>query len=243
MEDDYTRIKRNRFLIILGTVFVLTVFVLVFFMIGNRSSIDAPPEEGTSTDYKNMVRIVDGEVLFKKLGGGSQYDQLASDLFYFAKNQYKQYSNINKIIGFEIISEITKQKDVVELSGKFGSVNNTIKIKVTLLKNTRINTSLLDTKTGNNIDSKLPSNSIRNKLIAKLPYKTSDFVIEYDKFEDSFMINIFDGDTSDLNKATSYLISVLGKDAFNKEKYSFIRSGGFSNDQSLVDTVPNEIGE
>ena len=190
-----------------------------------------------------MVRIIDGDELFQKISGGVRYDQLSSDLYVFAKKQYQQYQKSTNVIGFEITSVISKKNNDIEFSGKFGAINNTIRIKVVLLSNSRIKTSIVDTKTNKNINAQLPSNSKRNSLIAKLPYKTKDYIIEYDQSDDSFVINIFDGGEADLNKATNYLISMLGQDEFNKEKYNFVRSGGFSNDTPLVNIPQSEARE
>jgi hypothetical protein len=223
--------------------FILLIGIGLYSLGNNKLDIDKYPEEGTSTDYSQLVNIYEDAELYVGLGGTIRHEQVARDLHYFAKNSYEAYRNRNGVIGFLIESEIKKDNTTVSFSGRFGAVSNKIVIEVVMKPNYRNSTSITDKKTGKQIDSRLPSNSKRNQLISKLPIKDKKYLIEYEPSNDMFVINIFDGGSNELSLATKRLSNELGVSNLEKEKYQFIRSGGLGSDRPLVDNGGSRVGE
>ncbi len=155
--------------VILG---LLAGSVVLFMLLtaGNSGDIDTFPEEGSLQDFSKRARLIDGDQLVAQLGGVRQLNAVSEDLRYFAVNAYSTYkSESTPVVGFRVDRNSKKDGDKVSFSGSFGSSKNLVKIEVTILKNDRIKTTITDTKTKLNVDSKLPSNKKINAYIAELP--------------------------------------------------------------------------
>lgn len=202
------------------------VYVLVFVFISLRSpgnSVDDIPEEGTSQDYSTHARIVDGEDLFEIIDGDKRYDSLSRDLFVFGERAYSAYqSDETKVIGFQVIKvgELLDQKLTIE--GKYGSSKNTIVINVVILKNDRISTSITDTKTKFNIDSKLPSNTKLNQFIASLPRDYDGFVAEYARNIDKVVLFLNERDPESDSSAYTEMEKVINDGSYDRDRFQLI---------------------
>lgn len=213
--------EKTKLLLLIGGVFILSMGLLLVF--SNRgNNVDVLPEEGTAADYSQQARIVNGSNLFAALGGGGRYDLFSEDLHTFGKKNYTSYKGSGGVIGFTIESEIKKEGETLSFSGKYGSSKNLIRIALKPLKNERLNTSITDTKTTRNIDSQLPSNSLRNQFISTLPVGNEAYNVDYITSSDSFVITVYDGDNDTKAIAEQYLISSLKVTDLSNEKYSVI---------------------
>jgi hypothetical protein len=154
---------------------------LVFAWGGNAQDIDVLPEEEiTAIDITTQAYINNPGDLAIKLGSVEEYDSLASDLHVFAKKNFSVYNEAaDRVVGFRLNKSSVKSGDVVSFSGRYGASKDRIDVKITLLKNDRIKTSITNTKTNKNFDGDLPSNSRRNQFLASLPIDEQDYRIDY----------------------------------------------------------------
>ncbi|MFZ1323698.1 MAG: hypothetical protein WAQ57_00875 [Candidatus Saccharimonadales bacterium] len=160
------------FIVLLGTVLTWGA---------SSSDIDRRPETD-ATDYESQAYIHDSGNLASQLGGLNQYISLTEDMHVFATKSFPVYTEDTKrIVGFKPSKASVKAAYVVSLSGRFGASKDKIEIKVTLLKNDRIKTSITNTRTGKNYDSELPSNTKTNQFLATLPIEENDYRIDYQR--------------------------------------------------------------
>jgi uncharacterized protein YcfJ len=216
---------RQRRIIALAVVGVMVLGLIGWFFGSNRNAVDRLPEEGDSSDFSLVARVVGGTELHRKMNGDTEYDSLRRDLFVFAKKHYKQYESDKKVVGFEIKSKLAESDGEISFDGKYGSFSNKISVKVKLLKNERITSSITDTRTGANIDGELPSNSKRNQTIAAMPLATKEYAVSYDEDDDRFIINIYGGREPVLDAASADLAGRLGVPDLSKERIGVLRSG------------------
>lgn len=187
----------------------------------NKSkSIDVAPE-GTVTDFSTHASIVDGQELLQQMGSLDAFEALERDLHVFGRAAYEAYkTDPSRVVGFKIASKITKKDTVITFEGKFGSSDNRVAVKITILKNNRITVSVLDTQTNLNIDSSLASNSKRNQFIGRLPATNNSYEIDYLKASDSFLITLYDG--TNRQAAEKALADGLGVPNLSTIKYEML---------------------
>jgi len=208
----------------------VVVGVLVITNLTGKENIDILPEESSEIDYGSQARIIDGEELFDSLGGPEPYDSLSKDLFVFAKTAYPEYKNNDtKVVGFKLTSEISITLEDISFKGKYGSSNNDIVVRVKLLKNKRIKTTITDKKTALNVDSSLPSNTSRNQFIGTLPILNDNFSIEYNEADDKFLLSLFSEDSSILDssieEASKIITTSLGITGLENAGLDILRVG------------------
>lgn len=225
--------EKTKLLFVIGVVFILSMSLLfVFSDRGNK--VDVLPEEGTATDYSQQARIVNGTNLFTDLGGGDRYDSFTKDLHVFGRSSYKGYEDSSKVVGFTVEGEIKKEGETLSFGGKYGSSKNLIRITLKLLKNNRLQTSITDSKTAKNIDSQLPSNSLRNQFISTLPISNEAYAVDYADSTDGFVITVYDGDGETRVNAEKYLITSLKITDLSDENYSVVFAQGSGSESSPV---------
>lgn len=228
-------IKRKRILYIGVAVFFVLFLILIVSSKGN-SNLDVLPTESSSVDYSNRVVFTNGKKLLTAMGSTKRYELLAKDLYKYGQKSYKDYAKSKVVMGFEVKSDIKNQGDVYSFDGRFGKSKNKIIVQFKVLANERINTSITDSKTKVNIDKSLPSNNKRNTFIATLPVEHDGYSISFDSSSDSFIINLYDGSSAELDKAATYLISQIGEKDLSGEKVNFIRSNDITSQNTVVPT-------
>ncbi len=232
--------KKNRFVYIAVGIFVfLSLFLMLFFGSGSKSSIDSLPKEGGSGDFSSRAVVSNGKDLFATIGNGVSYDLLGDDLYAFGRLSYKGYKKYGTIVGFLVTSKIQKTGNEYSFEGHYGASNNKISVRVKTLNHSRLNTSITDTKTKIHHNSELPSNNKRNKLITLTPIEQPGYSISHDDSTDYFIINIYDGTQDRLNTASSYLAAKLGIKDLGKEKVNFIRVSDLTSQEPIVKTNDN----
>jgi len=179
----------------MSVIILLGLMLVVLFGGDKKAGVDTVPFEGSSQDYSLRARIIGGEELFKLVAGGKRYDSLSEDLYVFGSTAYEEYKKDDvEVIGFTLSSEVKKESDTVTFSGEFGSSSNTVTVSLELLKNSRLKSSITDTKTKLNIDQKLPSNSKFNSYIAKLPIIGDGYTAGYSASDGKISIQLDDRD-------------------------------------------------
>ncbi len=205
-------IKNRRFQLIVGFVVVVVVIVMIGLLTSGGEEIDVLPEEGSSLDYSEQAKFVDSKDLAQNLGGVDQYDSLTKDLFVFAKKTFALYTTEpQRVVGFSILGDIEKEDSVVRFSGRFGAAKDKIDVVVNLLNNRRLKVSITNTKTNQNVDSELLSNSKINQFIGSLLFTNDLFKIEYNPSTNSFTITAHSKDPSVRKQATDYIVQESGK--------------------------------
>lgn len=204
--------------VILG---LLAGSVVLFMLLtaGNSGDIDTFPEEGSLQDFSKRARLIDGDQLVAQLGGVRQLNAVSEDLRYFAVNAYSTYkSESTPVVGFRVDRNSKKDGDKVSFSGSFGSSKNLVKIEVTILKNDRVKTTITDTKTKLNVDSKLPSNKKINAYIAELPKNGQTYTAEYVRSSDSISIFLIERNPDLLRGALSDLQTYMDDGSYDRER-------------------------
>lgn len=199
---------------------VVLFFVLIFVFAGSSQDIDQYPEEGSAVDYSKLARIINGEELVQKIGGLTQYEQLAQDLRFFALKRYPTYQE-KEVIGFEITSPVEVQDNTLSFEGRYGSGDSDVKVDVTKLNNERIKSSILDSS-GINLDSELPSASAYNQFLASLPVARENFTYSYlqGDITKDVLVTMQMFDRSLIDQALDE-ISTLSGDEFDSSRVKF----------------------
>lgn len=209
----------------LGIIVVIILTILSFRP--TNSSIDDYPLEGTDQDYSAHARIVGGDELFSILGGDRRFDALSRDLFYFAETAYSVYrSSETEVVGFKVTKQGEKVNNSIEIEGEYGSIKNKVRIKVDILANDRIKTSITDTKTDLNIDSKLPSNNKLNQYIATLPENYDGYTTEYDRSADGVTIFLDDKNPALADKAFADITAQIDDGSYDRSRFNVLFPAG-----------------
>jgi hypothetical protein len=159
---------------------------IVGFISDSTKKIDVLPDEATSLDVSSQAYVQGFERELIEAVGVITKNELAENLFYFAKTGYKKYSNSDVPVGF-LVESLEKKENRIEISGRFGASKNKIKINGDILKNGKLYLSIVDTKTSLSFNASLPANSKRNQFIGKLPIEQETYYILYDQIKDSFI--------------------------------------------------------
>ncbi len=216
--------------IILGLL-VGSLLLFSIFSGNSNSSVDSYPIEGSDQDYSTRARLINSEELFKQLSGDQRYDAVSEDLYVFAKTGYSVYKdNTPDVIGFVLAGSSQKKGSTVSFTGNYGAIKNKITVTVTILGNDRITTSITDTKTKLNIDSKLPSNKKINKYISELPKTGENYVAEYARSSDSITIFLNERKPELLDKAIADI-------------RTYIDDGSYDDDRVEVLFPPDSLGK
>ena len=216
------------------TILALLVGSLLLFSIfssNSNGSIDSYPIEGSDQDYSKRARLVNSEDLFKQLGGDKRYDSLSEDLYVFATSAYAKYKTDKpEVIGFVLSGKSIKKDDTITFEGTYGAVKNKVKVGVSIKKNDRITTSIVDTKTKFTIDTSLPSNRKINKYISELPKSEETYIAEYVRSTDKISIFINERRPELLEKALADI-------------ESYIDDGSYESDRIEILFPPDTIGQ
>lgn len=209
MLERLRRIPKSTWLVV-GFILVAILFVVLAIYGSRPESIDKLGEDSTIDKY-SQAQIVNGEELLQQLKSVDAYEDLSRDLFVFAQSEYTEYNKIpGKVVGFKVISSVTRNEKAVSFEGEYGSVKHKIAVSIELLNYSKMKVSITDKKTNSSVNDKLPSNSRLNLFIGSLPYRSDDFAIEYNQSTDSYTIRAL-SDAADLRaKATSYILSGTG---------------------------------
>jgi hypothetical protein len=212
-------VTKKRILIIVSI--LLAIFMMVILVRGNgsiSSKIDYNPYEASEVDYTKLARIVDdkGKASFVEVEHEMLLDFVAEDLLFFAKKNYQEYRDQpDKVVGFrlDLVNRIDSENYIFK--GKYGSVKNTIEVKIKTLKNDRLEVEILDTKSKITEIAELPSNSKKNKLIAILPIYGQNYMVDYSKKQNQDDLEI----NTTLYLRDPSIINVVKSDIKNKTGY------------------------
>jgi hypothetical protein len=186
-----------------------------------QEDIDKVPEfDAGATDFNTQARIVNGSKLIGLLQGLDRYEQFAEDLRYFATNQYSEYQKEDTyVVGFRVNEfKISVDENIVRTEGEFGSVGHKIEVELTVLPNERLKTSLIDSKTGAEINDLLPSNSALNQYIASLPDSGNGYAADYNDNDNLIDITLFGRDPEAAERAIATIQELL-KDGENASDF------------------------
>lgn len=204
-------------LISLGLVMLVGLF---FALSGRGVNPDIAPEDPSIREYTKYANMIGPtKTLLENIGGVVQYDMLSMDLHYFGRVSFDKYKkDASAIVGFSVGEDISKSDSIVTFSGKYGASNNNVSVKVELLPNKRLKTSITDTKTGENVDAQLPSNSKFNQFIAKLPITQNQYSIEYSPKKDNVVVVLGDRNPNLYQQALDYIASQVDDGSLEQKK-------------------------
>ena len=211
--------RKKLIAIVSGGLIVLVGGLII--ALGSRGvNPDTPPEESTIREFTKYANIVGPtRTLLENIGGVVQFDMISMDLHYFGRVNYDKYKKDGSlIVGFSLDSNITKNESVVTFGGSYGASKNKINVKIELLPNKRLKTSITDSKTGVNVDAQLPSNSKFNQFIAKLPITQNQYTIEYSPIKDNVVVILSERDPSIYQTAVDYISSQVDDGSMERKK-------------------------
>lgn len=199
-----------RNIIILLVLIFVVLPLLIYATSFRKTNLDKLPVDSSEADYTKVANIKDGIELLKVLGA-DRYNAFSEDLFVYAKESINGYKNNDKVVGFEIINKIEKQESKVTFDGRYGSGKNTVKVSIDELANGRIKVSIIDNKTKQSVNDKLPSNSTRNIYIAKLPISGEGYMIDFNLSLDTIQLFVYSRDTALVISAQESIKKEIGE--------------------------------
>lgn len=212
-------ILKNKYVALLVAL-VLLIF-LVAGIISSRRDLnpDSIPEEPSINEYSKSAKIIDpSSSLVQKIGGIVQYDMLSRDLRYFGSVNYEKYKkNTSGVVGFLIKGDVNKNDSVIEFIGVYGASSNKVKVRVELLANKRIKTSITDTVSNINVDSQLDSNSQFNVFISKLPITKTGYTVEYSSIKNQVVVHLTERNPALYEQALIFIKSTINDGSYNSK--------------------------
>ncbi len=154
-----------------------------------KPNIDTWPKESTQEDFTKVARIYEGSTILEDIGGQNQYGAFTRDLKVYAQSNFPEYADETKIVGFIIKGKIKKSGATLSFHGEYGASADRIDVTIIKQNNTRISSSIVDSKTKHNIDEALPSNSALDTYISTLPLYNNNYSVEFDN--DSQKITVY----------------------------------------------------
>ena len=214
-------LKNNR-RIVLVVVGILILLGLAY-STNKSNSLDSLPEEANSAEYSRQVVMLGGSELLRELGGVKQFDYIRADLYYFGKKKLPGYSGESSvIIGFEVTSKIMSKDGIVSFEGKYGSSKHKILVSVSLLRNERVKTSIVDDRNKDQINDQLPSNSAINQFIGTLPTQGDAYEISYGGRGDDILISVFEDTPENINAVKDRLKSAASNGDISQINYKIL---------------------
>ncbi len=198
--------------IVIAVVLIFVVLPIIIFAITRRGpGLDSLPEDSSESDYTKVANIHDGLPLMRQLEGANRYNAFARDLFVYAKNNIEGYKNVQKVVGFQLISDIKKSDNKITFDGEYGSSRDDYAIEIELLGNDRMKVSLVNKSSKTNDDQNLPSNSKLNQYIASLPQFGKNYDVEYIKSSDKMSIRIYSNEPATVDQAVAEILEKTGE--------------------------------
>ncbi|MDB5183196.1 MAG: hypothetical protein JWO47_980 [Candidatus Saccharibacteria bacterium] len=205
--------------IIISAVLILGIVILLIAGLRSHKPADiangdeyVSPTSGAFLIYKNDT--------YSPFGTRAD-SLLRDDIAFFARKNFNAYNPAkHPTVEFDVGGKPSKKGNTLTLSGTFAKSSDKIVVTATLLKNNHIKTAILNESTGANLDTLLPSNSIRNQYIGTLPANHDTYVIDYVSSDDSFIITL--NDTSAQDAALKELQSKLMLHSLTGENYHFL---------------------
>jgi hypothetical protein len=200
--------KENKGLLILPVV-LLIIFVSIAGIKGSKNSRvgtdSISPSSGAVLFYNKKSYSVTNENASETL--------LLADLAFFARKNFQAYTPASQpLVSFSITNNPVSKGDTISFEGRYQEVKDRITVSVTTLKNRRIKTSILDTKTSTNIDSLLPSNDKVNQFILSLPLSTPNYRIYYSLQTNRVTVNLNMYSPTDKQAAISQIRAATGSE-------------------------------
>lgn len=211
-DPDQPRKRVIKAVIIIVAALVFLIILIASFAGGNQTAetpveVDAIPE--ADFDTGTQANIVGGD-LVQQIGNVEGYTSFSQDLHDFGRQTYDAYKDPIKPVGFQVTSEVTKENATLTFDGKFGSSSNNVAVTIELLKNNRIKVSITDTKTGVNMDNRLPSNTPVNRFIGTLPIHGNGYDITFVP-DDNVAIVLYDRNPALYTQAYQTIVEAIGE--------------------------------
>lgn len=177
---------------------VVVVFAYIYFALAAGKSKTYEIRTGDDGNRSGgEAYMLKGDLPYSPTGNYNAEHFLRQDLAYFARNYYKKYyPNPELVVKFLVTKDSIDSSGAKVINGNFSLVKDNTTIVMTTLNNNRIKTSIKTGRTSANIDSELPSNSVRNQLIGTLPIEENGYSINYIGTLDKFYIGLNDGESS-----------------------------------------------
>lgn len=209
-------------LLIVGVFVLMLIFGAIIISLVNNKDIDSPAVDGIGLSPNGRANIIGGTEILEAIGDLDAYDNLGADLYVFAKPAYAKYAtDPNPIIGFDA-SSVQVNGPNISFKGRYGASKNKVEVVVDLLKNKRFKISITDTKTGLNIDDRLPSNSKRNAFIGTLPINYPEYTIDYSYINDKFTITLYDEGPATKESALKTISDQVTDSVLSESEYNII---------------------
>lgn len=198
---------------------IAVAFVVLFIvLVGSGRGPDIVGDQASPTSGAFMVYK---DAPYLPFGSTVSNNMLRDDLAYYARSTYPDEYNPNRqpSVVFNLADTPKKSEKSLEFSGGYEKVKAKFDVKVELLSNGRIKTSIVDTKTNRNINSELPSNSKQNQFIASLPITTGSYRLSFSGSGDKDKITIRLNDQSEQSRveALSSIEAAMGDDFMTDE--------------------------
>lgn len=212
----------------------IAAMVLVLVILGLASG-SGPSIEGDQASPTSGAFMVYKDAPYLPFRSTTSNNLLRDDLAFYARSIYPDKYNPEKqpAVVFNVSGAPVQSEKSLEFSGGYEKVKGKFSVKVELLKNGRIKTSIVDTKTNHNIDSELPSNSKQNQFIASLPITTDGYRVSFSGIGEETKITIRLNDSSELSRveALNSVEAAMGSDFMNDENISVFYLSTTSSDR------------
>lgn len=208
-------------------VIVLGITVLIVGLLSNSEKDLGSGQEYSSPTGPAIMN--DSEELYRILDDDAQFTNLREDLAYFGRTTIGSYREGKVLDVVFKVSKVESRGDDVFFEGAFSEEKSKISGQITPLNYGKIMTSITNTTTGTEIDSTLPSNSARSLFIGSLPLDKDDYSINYSLSSDSFLVTLYETDSSLSDAAEKDIMTGLGVDNMNNTKVEYILPTQFGN--------------
>lgn len=208
MNDKFQYISKRKIIALL-VMFIISIVLLYASLSTNKDNTDgeyAAPNLPAFLSYEGSPYYV--------MNDNTADGFLKKDLAFFARSNYSEYSNDDRI-PVEFIVESIEQGNQQKITGKFEKLKNDIEFTVEARRNSRIKLSITDVATGKNIDSQLLSNSAENQFIGTLPVVGSSYTINYEP-PNFVSISASFRDPNIFTEAQNKIKSLVGEEVYSQ---------------------------
>jgi hypothetical protein len=208
---------REQPVLVIVSIIVAVLFILVLVFVNNRQNIDetigdqASPTSSAFLLYKGQT--------FLPTTNNISNEMIRVDLAYLARTNFKEYDpNKNPGVIFNIDSFTAIEDGKLSFTGSYEKKAGMITVDVSLLTNdiAQVKITSADKQL---VDTKLPSSSKRNLLIASLPKDTETYSLAYSSASDTFIVTVFSTDEAVVQTAKNQLKTDLG-DEYSEDDIS-----------------------
>lgn len=200
------------------------------FVIGLKTSSENGV--GTGKEYSSPTGpavMNNSQDLYNLLADDAQFTHFRDDLAYFGRVTVGSYRDGDVLDVVFKLTKVEPRDGVVFFEGEFSEESGKISGQITALNYGKIQTKIINNATGTEIDSMLPSNSKRNLFIGSLPLDKDDYSINYSPSSDSFLVTLYETDSTLNDAAEKDIMSGLGVDNIDGVEIEYILPSQFGN--------------